>query len=410
MKKCIIAAALVIALCMSMLAACAGNGTTPPAGGTATPGGGSNTPAGGNDAPVKVGILGPFTGEVAQYGIAVRNGAMLYIEQYNAAGGLNGKQIEPIEYDEEGDSIKALTGYNSLLDQGVTAIIGSVTSTPTIAVVPEAFADNMPMITASATASSVTYNDEEDVVYTNMFRSCFIDPFQGEKMADFAAGELNAQTAAVIFNTGDDYSIGLKDAFLEKAAAIGLEVVANEGYAKGAVDFQSQLTNIAAKKPDVLFCPDYYEVIALLSSQARAAGVSATLLGADGWDTVVKIMSDRAPVEGAYYCSGYSIEDTTPMVQEFLGDYQAKYGQEPSMFAAQGYDAAMILVAALEKAEAAGGQAGSDGYRTDVIAALKATDMECVTGHVTYDQYNNPVKSAVIINIYNGEAKFWGKY
>ena len=360
---------------------------------------------------IKVGILGPLTGGVSEYGIAVRDGAKLCIEQLNEKGGIGGnKKIEIIEYDEEGDPTQALTGYNDLVDKGVTAIIGSVTSGPTMAVVREGFNDNMPMITASATAAGVTYN-EDGTIFTNMFRSCFIDPFQGEKMADFSTGVLNAKKAAVIFNTGVDYSIGLKDAFLEKAAAVGMEVVAIEGYADAAVDFQSQLTNIAAKSPDVLFVPDYYNTVALLSQQARNAGVTATLLGADGWDTVVEVMSDRAPVEGSYYCSGYSSEDTTPMVQEFLSAFKTKYGSDPNMFSAQGYDAAKILIAALEKTEASmAGKAGTEDYRKAVISAMKATDMDCVTGHVTYDKYNNPIKSAVIININGGEARFWGKY
>ena len=377
-------------------------------------GGGSDEGAGdvggGDSDVIKIGLYGPYTGDVAEYGVAVRDGALLYIEQYNDEGGINGKQIATFLYDDEHDPIKALTAYNYLLDQGVTAIIGGVTSGPTFAVVPEGFNDNMPMITASATAEGITHDVENDIVYTNMFRSCFIDPFQGEKMADFAKNVIGAETAAVIFNTGVDYSIGLKDAFLEKADAIGLEVVANEAYGVDAVDFQSQLTNIAAANPDVLFCPDYYEVVALLSQQARNAGVKAALLGADGWDTVVNVMADRTPVEGSFYCSGYSTEDDTPMVQEFLEAFVDKYGHEPNMFSAQGYDAAMILVAALEEAEQTGYEQGSDDYRTAIIDAMKATDLECVTGHVTYDKYNNPIKSAVIIEIKDGEAKFWGKY
>ena len=393
-RRSIFALFLTLAMCVSILASCGGSKGDSDSTGS-----------------VKVGILGPLTGGVAEYGIAVRDGAMLFIEQYNEKGGLpGGKQLEPIQYDEEGDGPKALTGYNYLMDQKVTAIIGSVTSTPTITVVPEAFRDNMPMITASATASGVTYNADDDIVFINMFRSCFIDEFQGEKMADFAVNKLGAATAGVIFNTGIDYSIGLKDAFLAKAAEIGLKVVASEGYADGAVDFQGQLTSIAAKSPDVLFCPDYYNTIALISQQARNAGVTAALLGADGWDTVVDVMSDRAPIEGSYYCSGYSVEDTTPMVQEFLTAFTARYGHEPNMFSAQGYDAAMILIAAMEKAEEAKLETGSEKYRLAVIDAMRSTDIECVTGHVTYDDLNNPIKSAVIITITNGAAKFWGKY
>ncbi|NLF34842.1 MAG: ABC transporter substrate-binding protein, partial [Clostridiales bacterium] len=199
---------------------------------------------------IKVGLLGPDTGDVAQYGISVKNGVRLYIKELNAAGGINGKQVELINYDEEGDPQKAMTGYNALVDAGVTAIIGDVTTGPTNAVVPLAAEDNMPMITASATAASVTYDAETDTVYENMFRSCFIDPFSGEKMADFAYNELGVATAAVLNNVGDDYSAGCTEAFVAKAAELGLEIVALESYADGkVVDFQAQLTNIAAKNP-----------------------------------------------------------------------------------------------------------------------------------------------------------------
>ena len=360
--------------------------------------------------PVKVGILAPLTGSVAQYGINVRNGAVLYLKQYNAKGGLNGKQIEVVEYDEEGDPAKAVTGYNSLMDQGITALIGDVTTAPTLAVVPEANNDNIPMITASATAAAVTVNEETGEVFQNVFRSCFIDPFQGEKMASFAVEKLSAKTAAIIFNTGSDYSIGLKESFESKAAELGLSIVATEGYSEGAVDFQSQLTNIASKNPDVLFVPYYYETVALIAQQAKSAGLSAPMLGVDGWDAVMSVVTDPSLLEGAYYCSGYSAEDTSPAVQQFLKDYNTEYNVEPNMFAAQGYDAAMILVAALEKAEAKKLKVGSNEYKQATIDAMKATDMDCVTGHVTYNEFNDPEKTAVIINITGGEAKFWGKY
>ena len=401
-KNRLIAMALTGAMCVSMLAGC---------------GGGNAKQEAGNDAAaetIKIGMLAPMTGAVAQYGIAVTNGAKMYIDEVNANGGINGKQVEVVLYDEEGDTTKALTGYSSLIDQGVTAIIGDVTTAPTVAVAAESQADNMPLITASATASAVTGQVDADgnvtSVYPNVFRSCFIDPFQGEKMAAFAKENLNATKVAVLYNTGSDYSVGLTNAFIAKAGELGMEVVASEGYSDGAVDFQGQLTNIAAKAPDALFCPDYYQVIALVAQQAKDAGVTATMLGGDGWDAVLSVVSDTALLEGAYYCSGYSSQDTTEAVQTFLANYQAKYESEPNMFAAQGYDAAMILLAAVEKAEAAGLTAGSDEYKQAVIDAMDATDMDCITGHVTYDEYNNPEKTAVIIKVENGEATFWGKY
>ena len=365
--------------------------------------------ASGDAETIKIGMLAPLTGEVAEYGVAVANGVRLYVEEYNAVGGMNGKQIVLVEYDEEGDSAKAVTGYNSLVDQGVAAIIGDVTTGPTVAVVVESQQDNMPMITASATAAAVTVDPDSGAVYENMFRSCFIDPFQGEKMATFAYEELGAKTAAILYNTGIDYSVGLTEAFEAKAAELGLEVVAVESYADGAVDFTSQLTNIAAKAPDVLFVPDYYSVIALIATQADAAGVTATMLGADGWDTVLQVVEDASLLEGAYYCAGYSKNDTTEAVQDFIAAYEAKYGSTPNMFAAQAYDAAAILFAALEQVDESL-TVGSDEYKEAVIAALNATDMECVTGHVTYDELNNPEKSAAIIQIKDGAESFWGKY
>ena len=371
---------------------------------------GSGGSGGSGSSTIKVGILAPLSGSVAQYGINVRNGAKLYFDQINAAGGIVGKMVEVIEYDGEGDPAKAVTGYNSLLDKGVTAIIGDVTTTPTLAVVPEAFKDNIPMITASATAVAVTFNEETGQQYSNMFRSCFIDPFQGQKMAAFSVDVVDATKAAVLYNIGSDYSTGVKDAYVASAGNFGLEIVASEGYADGAVDFQSQLANIASKSPDVLFVPDYYETIALVAQQARGAGLSATMLGVDGWDAVLTVVTDPSLLEGAYYCSGYSSEDTNPAVSQFLEDYKTAYDAEPNMFSAQGYDAAMILADALKMAEDQKLGTGSDEYRSAVIAAMKATNIDCVTGHITYDAQNNPEKDAVIIKLTGGEAKFWGKF
>ncbi|MGI5936313.1 MAG: ABC transporter substrate-binding protein [Oscillospiraceae bacterium] len=412
MKK-IISIILALVLMLALFSACGKGETKAPSGTPSGSNGSASTPdeskgsedEGSFSGTMKVGLLAPLTGSVAQYGVAVANGVRLYTKEINEKGGINGKKVELVEYDEEGDAAKAVLGYNSLVDQGVVAIVGDVTTGPTVAVVSESQADRMPMITASATALSVTYNEETGQVYENMFRSCFIDPFQGEKMASFAKEVLEAKTAAVLYNNGSDYSVGVAESFKAKANEIGLEIIADESYADGSIDFQGQLTNIAAKNPDVLFLPDYYEVIALIAQQANSAGVTATMLGVDGWDTVLEAVTDPALIEGAYYCSGYSTQDTREEVQTFLQAYKAEYGIEPNMFAAQGYDAAMILFDAIAKADA-------DGKLDNetIISYMKATDMNCVTGHVTFDEYNNPNKTAVIINIASGEAKYWGNY
>lgn len=371
--------------------------------------GGSNSSA--EPETIKIGWLGPLTGGVAQYGEAVKSGVDMYIEQLNAAGGINGKTVELVVYDEEGDAAKAVTGYNSVMDDGVVAIIGSVTTAPTVAVAAEAYADNTPMITASATAINVTYNEDEDLVYTNVFRSCFIDPFQGVTMASFAAEELGVKTAAVLYDNGDNYSTGVYEYFVEHCKEVGIEVVAVESYASGSVDFSGQLTNIAAKNPDALFLPVYYNDVALIAPQASDAGVHAQLLGVDGWSSVLDNVADTAQIEGAYYCSGYSVEDTRQLVVDFLADYAEKYeGAVPNMFGAQGYDAAWILCDAIAAAENAGAEYGSEEYKQAVVDAMKATDKEYVTGHVSYDEHNDPQKTAAIINITDGEEKFWGNW
>lgn len=246
------------------------------------------------------------TGDYAATVFAVKNGAQLYIDQINAAGGINGKQIETIVYDNKGDSTEAITAFTRMVDEGITALIGDVLSGNTIAVVGEANPINMPMITASATALGVTYNADTDTVYANVFRTCFIDLFQGEKMAQYAAEKLSAKTAAVLTAmTGDDYSVGLADAFKAKCAEVGITVVADEGYSKGDVDFKSQLTNILAVTPDVIFCPNYYQDDGMIVTQARESGLTATFIGGDGWSSVSAYASAE-DLEGSYYCSGYA--------------------------------------------------------------------------------------------------------
>lgn len=392
-------AALLLALVMmvSVLAGCGSSGT-------------AESAADANE--IVIGWLGPQTGSVAQYGLAVQYGVDLYIEQLNAAGGINGKTVRVEYYDEEGDTSKAITGYNALVDAGVVAIIGDVTTAPCTAVVAESQNDNMPMITASATAVSITYNEETDTVYSNMFRSCFIDPFQGTTMANFANEILGAKTAAVLYDNGDTYSTGVYEYFVAQCAELGIEVVASESYATGSVDFSGQLTNIANADPDVLFLPVYYNDVALIAPAASAAGVDATMLGVDGWSSVLDVVTDPAQIEGAYYCSGYSVADTSELVQTFLADFAAKYGEDeiPNMFSAQGYDAAWILCDAIAEAEAAGVEHGSDEYSQAIIDAMAATDSDYVTGHISYDDHNDPQKTAAILNIVGGAEEFWGSY
>ncbi|MEG1107318.1 MAG: ABC transporter substrate-binding protein [Oscillospiraceae bacterium] len=394
MKK-VLSLTLALVLVLGCFAACGAPATKPEASPSQ-----SETPKG--DAKgdtIKLGMIGCYTGDNAQYGIGVKNGATLYIDEINANGGINGKQIEIIAYDNKGDDQEAINAFNREVDEGITALIGDVLTSNTIAVVGKAFPLNMPMITPSATAAAVTFDADTNTVYKNVFRTCFIDPFQGEKMAQYASEKLGAKTAAILYQTGNDYAVGLKDAFIAKCKELGVEVVSEEGYAKGDVDFKSQLTTISSKKPDVVFCPNYYADNGLIITQAREVGVKATFLGGDGMNGVKDYAAADA-LEGTIYCSGYA-PGSTDAVKSFEAAYAEKFGKDTlNMFAATAYDAAIVMCNALSVAEAAGLKAGTDEYKQAVIDAIrdKSAELECITSKgYTFDSNNNPVKDAVIM-------------
>ena len=401
MKK-FLAISLALVMTLGLMAGCGGNSA---AGSTAPESNAPESTSTSGDT-IKVGLLANTTGDAAQYGIAVKNGAMLYIEQVNANGGINGKQIEVIAYDDKGDATEAATAFTRLVDDGVTALIGSVLTGATIAVADASYEINMPQITASATAPGVTMLDPDDAsagIRENVFRSCFIDPFQGEKMAVYAADKLGAKTAAVIFETGNDYSEGLKNSFVEKCAEVGITVTSEQAYAKGDVDFKAQMTTVAGEQPDVIFCPNYYEDDGMIVTQSRQVGVTGTFLGGDGW-AGVKGYASAEDLEGSVYCSGYGM-GANP---DFEAAYQEKYGQPISgMFEPLGYDAAMLMLNAIGEAENQGLSAGTDEYMQAVIDAMKATNgLQGLTGTFTFDEFNNPIKSASMIKLENGEEVF----
>ncbi len=406
MKK-FLSIALILVLIVGCFAACGSKTTGDKTTESAAP---SSAAASGDT--IKVGIIGCQTGDYAQYGVSVMNGATLYIDQLNANGGIGGKQVEIVNYDNKGDSQEAINAFNRAVDEGITALIGDVLSGNTMAVVGEAAPLNMPMITASATADGVTYDSESDTVYTNVFRTCFTDPFQGEKMANYASEKLSAKTAAVIYETGNDYAVGVKDAFIAKCKELGIEVVDEEGYATGDVDFKSQLTTIASKNPDVLFFPNYYEDDGLIVTQAREVGIKATFIGSDGMSGVSAYAS-AADLEGTVYCSGYA-PASTDIVKTFEAAYTAKYGKDTlNMFSANAYDAAMVLCNALQIAEDAGLTAGTDEYKQAVIDAIrdKSADLECITSKgYSFDEHNNPVKDANIMKLVGGVETFIETY
>jgi branched-chain amino acid transport system substrate-binding protein len=364
--------------------------------------------SGGSDAnEVHIGLLAPLTGHRTLHGVSAQQGAMLYIDAFNARGGL---QIKVTTHDDEDNPALAVAIYRDLVDQGVIAILGPLLSGPTRAVVPDAFADGMPMISVMALHAGVTVNLDTGGVFTNMFRASFIDHFQGTKMADFAVEELSARTAAILYAHDIGYSIELMEAFVARADEIGLEIVRMESFADGDVDFTAQLMNIAVARPDVLFVPTYFRQMSLIGPQSVAAGVAATLIGADGWEGILEVIADPSSLEGAFYMTRFTYESDEPHIVDFITRFEAEYGSMPSMVAAHAYDAAAILIGALERAIADGYTPGSDEFKRSVISHMAATDLNGVTGRITFDRLNNPQKTAFITRIEGGEAKLWGTF
>lgn len=278
MKKAMKLVSLVLAVVMLLgcLTACGSKSATTDA--TASTDTASNDTAAASDGgEIVIALISNTTGDYAQYGQPVRDGAMLYINQLNANGGINGKQVKVLEYDDKGDGVEAVNAYNLACDNGITAVFGATLTGTTIALADATYEDNMPQVTASATATGVTVidpADPESEIRPNVFRACFIDPYQGEKMANYAVEKLSAKTAAVFYQTGNDYSEGLMNAFVAKADELGLEIVDTEAFAEGDKDFKAQMTNIAAADPDVVFAPIYYAEAGLAIT--AAAQLAAT--------------------------------------------------------------------------------------------------------------------------------------
>ena len=342
---------------------------------------------------IKVGVLGPMTGDVSVYGLAVINGATLYLDQVNANGGVNGKQLEVITMDEQGDATQAVTCFTKMCDQGITALVGDVTTTPTLALAAESADYNMPMVTASATAEAVTYDAETDTVNGNVFRATFTDPFQGIKMADYAYQKLGYTQAAVIYLKGADYNEGLAENFVKEFESLGGTIVDQETYADGDVDFKTQLTTILGKNPQVVFCPNYYQDVGQILAQAESIGLTVPFLGGDGWDGL-EGYATADQLKDAYFCANYAKGSST----EFESAYKEKYGEDyPNGFAPLGYDAAMTVVYGLQAAEDAGLEAGTDEYKQAVIDAIASGTVNGITGTFTFDEHHNPVKQTAIL-------------
>jgi len=334
---------------------------------------------------IKIGGIAPLSGGVAVYGAECKNGIDLAVEEINAAGGINGQKIEFICEDDEGDSAKSVNAYKKLVTKDrVKVIIGSLTSGCTMAITNLAQAQKVVQIAPAATAVSIT--DAGNYV----FRACYTDPFQGKIGGKFAYENLGTKKAAVLYDIGNDYSVGLTDNFTAEYTSMGGSIVSKESYSTGDKDFNAQLTKIKAANPEVIYLPDYYGTVALIAKQLRAQGINVPIVGADGWDGLTDNAGDE--VLNGYYSNHYSEDSSSAAVQTFVKSFKAKYNKAPNSFAALGYDCVYMLRDAMKAS-------GSTDDSAKIRDALEATNGDYVTGHIVFDANRNPVKSAVMIKL-----------
>jgi branched-chain amino acid transport system substrate-binding protein len=346
---------------------------------------------------VKIGIVAGVTGETAVYGIAAQDGMELAFDEINANGGVLGKQIQVIKYDDKGDATESANAFNKLDGEGVCAVLGPVTSGVCAAVAPLANEVGLVMLTATGTADTLTTSDDY------VFRACFADSYQGYKAAQFAAQELGVKDVAILYASGDAYSAGLCDAFEAAAGEYGLNIVAKEGSATtGDTDFSAQLTTIAASGAEALFAPYYYGAVGpYIVPQAREAGFSGPIIGGDGYDGTLNVMlEDKSIYNDIYFTNHYAQEDPSDVVQNFVSSFSEKYSTDYlNAFSALGYDAAYMIAQAIE-------EAGTTD-RAAIRDAVAAINFSGVTGSFTLDETGTPLKSVPIITFKDGEQVFY---
>ena len=353
----------------------------------------------GNDKEIKVGANFELTGDIANYGNQALKGIKLAIKQANENGGVLGKQINLIVADNKSEASEAANAATKLISQdGVKVLLGPATTSNMLAASQIATDNKIPAITPTATNPKITVENGQVKPY--IFRSCFIDPLQGEVMADFATKTLNVKTAAIYVDSSSDYSKGLAEVFAKKFAEAGGTIVAQESFLQKDQDFKSTLTKLKASNPEVIFIPAYYEEVGKIVKQARELGINAKLLGADGWDDSKLVdIAGAQPLNDTYFCSHYSEQDNDANVKDFIAAYKAEYGEEPNVFAALGYDAGKMLVDAIKRA-------GSDDPEKIRQALAETKNLQVGTGIITMDANHDPIKSAVVLEMKDGQKIF----
>lgn len=342
---------------------------------------------------IRIGAVAPLTGDGAAYGQSARRGFDMAVAEWNARGGLLDRRINLVAADDKGDPAEGATAATMLIHQRkVVGLVGLPMSKVALACAPIAQAAGIPLLASSATNVKVTQ------VGDFVFRACCVDLHQGKAGAAFAYHDLKARKAACLFDLGNDYTTGISQAFRGAFTRLGGEVVAYEGHATGTSDFRVQLTKILLARPEIIYAPDFYGDAALVVQQARELGYRGPLLGADGWDSPKLLELGRDALENTFFTAFFSPEDPSTAVQNFVRAFKARHGEAPDGHATMAYEAAMILLDAIQRAGSTEGRAIRD--------AIARTDLGLVSGQVTFDPGRNPVKPIVFLEIKAGRPMF----
>lgn len=356
MKKAV-SVLLVAALAVSSLAAC-----------------GSKSASKKEDDKFYIGGIGPTTGGAAIYGTAVKNAAKIAVDEINEDGGIDGYKIEYKFEDDQSDAEKSVNAYNTLKDWGMQVLLGTVTSTPCVAVADKTAQDNMFQVTPSASTTDVLANG-------NVFQICFTDPNQGTASAQYIAANKLASKVAVIYNSSDVYSSGISDKFIEEAKNEKLDVVATEAFTEDSkTDFSTQLKKAQDAGADLVFLPIYYTEASIILKQADTMGFAPKFFGCDGLDGILSVENfDTSLAEGVMLLTPFAADADDEATQNFVKKYKDEFGEVPNQFAADAYDGIYAIKTALEKAEATPDMSASDLCDT-LKEAMSEVTIQGLTG------------------------------
>ena len=350
-----------------------------------------------SDKVFKIGGIGPVTGAAAVYGLAVKNGAQIAVDEINADGGINGYQIDFQFQDDEHDAEKSVNAYNTLKDWGMQMLMGTVTSAPCVAVADKTMADNMFQITPSGSSVECAQNP-------NVFRVCFSDPDQGAASATYIAENKLADKIAVIYDSSDVYSSGIYERFASEAANHGLDIVAAEAFtADSNKDFSTQLQKAKDAGADLVFLPIYYTEASLILNQANTMGYAPKFFGCDGMDGILQVDNfDTKLAEGLMLLTPFAADADDELTQKFVTAYKEKYGETPIQFAADAYDAIYAIKAAAEEAGITPETSVSDTCDKMKEAMLKVTVNGLTGENMTWTEDGEPHKAPKAVKVVDG--------